>query len=95
MNPPSVPWRVVAMVIAVVVIVLAAVAILRIARPGSPSASSGSPLPDSLRTTGALTAEEAGRRFLSAYVEPDGRVVRRDQDGDTVSKVRRTRCSWL
>ena len=63
MNPPSVPWRVVAMVIAVVVIVLAAVAIVRIVRPGSPSASSGSPLPDSPRTT--LTAEEAGRRFLS------------------------------
>ena len=84
MNPPSVPWRVVAVVIAVVVIVLAAVAIVRIVRPGSPSVSSGSPLPDSPRTT--LTAEEAGRGFLSAYVEPDGRVVRRDQDGDTVSE---------
>ena len=35
---------------------------------------------------GGLTAEEAGRRFLAAYVDPDGRVVRRDQDGDTVSE---------
>jgi endoglucanase len=30
--------------------------------------------------------DEAGRRFLEGYVEPDGRVVRRDQGGDTVSE---------
>lgn len=27
-----------------------------------------------------------GRRFLDTYVDPDGRVVRRDEDGDTVSE---------
>jgi endo-1,4-beta-D-glucanase Y len=32
------------------------------------------------------SAERAGRSFLDAYVDPDGRVVRRDQDGDTVSE---------
>jgi len=31
-------------------------------------------------------AEAAARRFLDAYVDPDGRVVRRDQSGDTVSE---------
>jgi endoglucanase len=34
---------------------------------------------------GGLAAAEA-RRFLSAYVEPTGRVVRTDQGGDTVSE---------
>lgn len=33
-----------------------------------------------------LTAAEAGRAFLDSYVDPDGRVVRRDQGGDTVSE---------
>ena len=28
----------------------------------------------------------ATERFLDAYVDPDGRVVRRDQGGDTVSE---------
>jgi len=32
------------------------------------------------------SAERAGRSFLDGYVDPDGRVVRRDQDGDTVSE---------
>jgi endo-1,4-beta-D-glucanase Y len=31
-------------------------------------------------------AAQAGRQFLAAYVAPDGRVVRRDQGGDTVSE---------
>jgi len=31
-------------------------------------------------------AQDAARAFLSAYVDPDGRVVRRDQGGDTVSE---------
>ena len=31
-------------------------------------------------------ARAAARRFLDTYVEPDGRVVRRDQGGDTVSE---------
>jgi endoglucanase len=33
-----------------------------------------------------LTAGEAAETFLSGYVDPDGRVVRRDQGGDTVSE---------
>jgi hypothetical protein len=32
------------------------------------------------------TAEEAGRAFLTGYVADDGRVVRTDQGGDTVSE---------
>ena len=32
------------------------------------------------------TSAEAGRAFLDAYVEDDGRVVRTDQGGDTVSE---------
>jgi endo-1,4-beta-D-glucanase Y len=32
------------------------------------------------------TAAEAGRAFLAGYVEDDGRVVRSDQGGDTVSE---------
>ena len=32
------------------------------------------------------TARSAGQEFLDAYVEPDGRVVRRDEGGDVVSE---------
>ena len=32
------------------------------------------------------SAKAAARSFLSTYVDPDGRVVRRDQGGDTVSE---------
>jgi endoglucanase len=32
------------------------------------------------------TARVAGRQFLDEYVEPDGRVVRRDEGGDVVSE---------
>jgi endoglucanase len=32
------------------------------------------------------TARIAGRQFLDGYVEPDGRVVRRDEGGDVVSE---------
>ena len=31
-------------------------------------------------------ASATGQAFLDAYVDPDGRVVRRDQGGDTVSE---------
>lgn len=37
-------------------------------------------------TVGAGPADVATERFLDAYVDPDGRVVRRDQGGDTVSE---------
>jgi len=33
-----------------------------------------------------MTAIAAARHFLDTYVDPDGRVVRRDQGGDTVSE---------
>ena len=49
---------------------------------GEPS-SSVSASPGSLR---ALTVQEAGEAFLSGYVEPDGRVTRPDEGGDTVSE---------
>ena len=49
---------------------------------GRPS-SSVTPSAGSLR---ALTAQEPGEAFLSGYVEPDGRVTRRDEGGDTVSE---------
>ena len=48
------------------------------------SRSRACPRPHAARA--ALTAEQAGRGFIAAYVDPDGRVVRRDQDGDTVSE---------
>ena len=43
------------------------------------AASTPSPTLDSM-------AVEASHRFLERYVEPDGRVVRRDQGNDTVSE---------
>ena len=45
--------------------------------------------PPTAATTAAprtYTTAEAGQAFLDAYVAEDGRVVRRDQDGDTVSE---------
>lgn len=36
--------------------------------------------------SGSLAAHDPAAAFLAAYVEPDGRVVRRDQGGDTVSE---------
>ena len=50
--------------------------------PGRPSSSVSA----SAGSLGALTAQEAGESFLSGYVEPDGRVTRRDEGGDTVSE---------
>ncbi len=50
--------------------------------PSGPSTGAASPPPE-LRT---YTADEAGRAFLDGYVDDDGRVVRTDQGGDTVSE---------
>ncbi len=47
----------------------------------SPATDAGTPAPAQ-----ALDADEASRAFLDGYVDPDGRVVRRDQGGDTVSE---------
>lgn len=61
--------------VAVVVAVAAAGGglILRARRSGSSAALAGK-------------ARQAGTAFLTRYVDPDGRVVRRDQGGDTVSE---------
>jgi len=42
--------------------------------------------PETLTATPADTARAAAESFLDRYVEPDGRVVRLDQGGDTVSE---------
>jgi endoglucanase len=41
---------------------------------------------DELSSGGAERSRSAAQAFLDRYVEPDGRVVRRDQGGDTVSE---------
>ena len=86
MNPPTVSWRFVVGILTLAVIIVAAVVVARNARPGPSLASTGSPGPYPTSAGAGLTAERAGRAFLAAYVDPDGRVVRRDQDGDTVSE---------
>ncbi|MBA8792495.1 endoglucanase [Friedmanniella endophytica] len=55
--------------------------------PSSGSRSGGdasSPAPTAEPTP--RNVQDAGRSFLRGYVDPDGRVVRRDQGGDTVSE---------
>jgi endoglucanase len=42
--------------------------------------------PSRLASADTDAARAAARRFLERYVEPDGRVVRRDQGGDTVGE---------
>ncbi len=42
--------------------------------------------PHQQRVSANAPAQDAARAFLSTYVDPDGRVVRRDQGGDTVSE---------
>ncbi len=69
----------------VVMVPLALVVVLNVV-PGSTSSPNRAPAPDPAPALPAPTGEEAGRAFLASYVEPDGRVVRRDQDGDTVSE---------
>ena len=63
-----------------VVLVVAGVRLVQGADGGSTSPDRGSDpaVPD--------TATAQARAFLDAYVEPTGRVVRRDQGGDTVSE---------
>ena len=54
------------------------------ARPTAPDQRDGVALLDELLEV--VRAVDAGRRFLDTYVDADGRVVRHDQDGDTVSE---------
>ena len=58
-------------------------------RGGAPAAgdAAGSAAdPPAPAEPGAYTTEEAAEAFLAAYVDDDGRVVRTDQGGDTVSE---------
>ena len=55
--------------------------------PSDPAANPGAGTgPGASVAVRELTAAEAGRAFLDGYVDPDGRVVRRDQGDDTVSE---------
>lgn len=77
--------------VGVATLVVAVVLALLVTRPdatappvasGTGKAAAATPTP----TPTELTAEQAGRAFLDGYVDPDGRVVRRDQGDDTVSE---------
>jgi endoglucanase len=66
-----------------VALALAAVCVLAGAAVALATLVGGRPRPAPGRDAAAHTA---AARFLDRYVEPDGRVVRRDQGGDTVSE---------
>src|SRR6266571_1756749 len=64
-------------------LVLAAAAIAcRARRAGQPSPTPTSMAPPALEER----ARSSAQAFLDGYIDPDGRVVRRDQGGDTVSE---------
>jgi endoglucanase len=65
------------------VLVLAAVAVLAAAAVALASLGGPRPRPGA---SSEAAARAAATRFLDRYVEPDGRVVRRDQGADTVSE---------
>ncbi len=52
----------------------------------TPPGGSAPPTPAPTATTAGRTPIEAGQAFLATYVDGDGRVVRHDQGGDTVSE---------
>ncbi len=64
-------------------IVAVAVVAFAVLRPGSQDQGSEGADPVATANERALAASDA---FLDRYVDPDGRVVRRDQGGDTVSE---------
>lgn len=54
---------------------------------GGAASAAGTPQPGSTAPVlRELSAQEAGQQFLDGYVDADGRVVRHDQGGDTVSE---------
>ncbi len=79
-------------VVGVLAVVLATVLAVVATRPGpGPAAAAADPGTSGAAASAAqplreLTAAEASAAFLAGYVDPDGRVVRRDQGGDTVSE---------
>ncbi len=79
----------VARTVAVIGVALAVVGVLVVAAVGGGGAPATAPSSAPATATTAprtLTATEAGQSFLAGYVDRDGRVVRRDQGGDTVSE---------
>ena len=65
-------------VAALIAVAVAVAGTLLVLRPGSDGATAS--------TTTDRQARAAARNFLATYVDSDGRVVRRDQGGDTVSE---------
>ncbi|MGI4896754.1 MAG: glycosyl hydrolase family 8, partial [Janthinobacterium lividum] len=68
---------------AVVILVLGLVACSGSDEPGPAPPTS---IPTRTAPSRVVDAVGAARQFLADYVDPDGRVVRRDQGGDTVSE---------
>ena len=66
---------------ATVVIALWSTGLLPFTRSPTPETTDDGPVAEDI-----LTAEEAATDFLEKWVDDDGRVVRRDQGGDTVSE---------
>jgi endoglucanase len=72
-----------------VVALLVAVLVAALVTRDDPTDGSGPPSSSAVPTAPELrtyTTAEAGRAFLTEYVRDDGRVVRTDQGGDTVSE---------
>jgi endoglucanase len=72
-------------VVAVAIVAVAALALLAPRPSSGPAAGESTPLPSESPTPTAETLAEAADAFLADWVE-DGRVVRHDQGGDTVSE---------
>lgn len=88
MRRPGLVGLGVTVALTLVVATVLAVVVTRGGPPPSPTAPGGGAgtgvgSPAAVRE---LTTDEAGRAFLTAYVDPDGRVVRHDQGNDTVSE---------
>lgn len=86
---PRARWLLLAAFAVVAVIVAGGLAVSLTGRSSGPDApAADAPTTDpgvESREGGARSGEELGREFLEAWVE-DGRVIRRDQGGDTVSE---------
>lgn len=73
-------------VFATAIVAVAAVVLLAPPSPGGPAASESTPLPSATETPDPEeTLADSADAFLAEWVE-DGRVVRHDQGGDTVSE---------
>lgn len=87
MSRPGLVRLAVTLALSLLVASVLAVVVTRGGRaPSSPPGTGTGTTSNSPVAVRELTADEAGRAFLGAYVDPDGRVVRHDQGGDTVSE---------